>query len=99
MNEQANAIIRVCSRFCHLKLVKIHVNSILDELSDGFNLISLVEILSGKQVNNGRYKQSATSRFQRADNINILLNYIIPLIFYFIFMNPDNFKSDKSFLL
>lgn len=88
MNEQANAIIRVCSRFCHLKLVKIQVNSILDELSDGFNLISLVEILSGKQVNNGRYKQSATSRFQRADNINILLNFLKEYI-------KRSFNSDR----
>lgn len=88
MNEQANTIIKVCSRFCHLKLVKIHINSILDELSDGFNLISLVEILSGKQVNNGRYKQSATSRFHRAENINILLNYLKEYI-------KRSFNSDR----
>ncbi|RWS17901.1 filamin-A-like protein [Dinothrombium tinctorium] len=58
----------------HLKTVKKHIESLESDLSDGLNLIALVEVLSGKQL--PRRNEKPIVRVQKLENVNIAINFL-----------------------
>jgi len=52
----------------------VHINDIVDDLSDGVILIHLLEILSQESL--GRYASRPKLRVQRFENVNIALDFI-----------------------
>ena len=64
------------TRWCNeqLKLREIQLEELGNDLSDGVNLIALLEILSGKKL--GRYNKKPRIHAQRMENVELCLNYI-----------------------
>lgn len=58
----------------HLKLVNRHINDLQSELSDGLNLIALIEVLSQKKM--PRYNRRPNFRSQKLENVSVLLDFL-----------------------
>lgn len=58
----------------HLKLVNRHIDDLQVELSDGLNLIALIEVLSQKKI--PRYNRRPTFRSQKLENVSVLLHFL-----------------------
>ncbi|XP_041420653.1 dystonin isoform X18 [Xenopus laevis] len=56
----------------HLMKVRKHVNDLYEDLRDGHNLISLVEVLSGDTLP----REKGRMRFHRLQNVQIALDYL-----------------------
>ncbi|XP_077351597.1 dystonin isoform X4 [Festucalex cinctus] len=56
----------------HLMKVRKHINDLYEELRDGHNLISLLEVLSGDKLPRERGRM----RFHRLQNVQIALDYL-----------------------
>lgn len=65
------------TRWCNeqLKLREISLDDLATDLSDGVNLIALIEILSGKKL--GRFNKKPRIHAQKMENVELCLNYII----------------------
>ncbi|CAF2886425.1 unnamed protein product [Rotaria sp. Silwood2] len=57
-----------------LKLVNRHINNLQTDLSDGLNLIALIEILVNKKL--PRYNQRPQFRSQKLENVSVVLDYL-----------------------
>jgi len=58
----------------HLKLLNRHIDDLQLELSDGLNLIALIEVLSQKKV--PRYNKRPNFRSQKCENVSIALDFL-----------------------
>ncbi|CAF3247599.1 unnamed protein product [Rotaria sp. Silwood2] len=58
----------------HLKLVNRHVDDLQSELSDGLNLIALIEVLSQKRV--PKYNRRPNFRSQKLENVSVILDFL-----------------------
>uniref|UniRef100_A0A803Y3M0 Calponin-homology (CH) domain-containing protein n=1 Tax=Meleagris gallopavo TaxID=9103 RepID=A0A803Y3M0_MELGA len=56
----------------HLMKVRKHVNDLYEDLRDGHNLISLLEVLSGDTLP----REKGRMRFHRLQNVQIALDYL-----------------------
>ncbi|XP_055786112.1 dystonin-like isoform X4 [Salvelinus fontinalis] len=56
----------------HLLKVRKHVNDLYEDLRDGHNLISLLEVLSGQSLP----REKGRMRFHRLQNVQIALDYL-----------------------
>ncbi|XP_058879937.1 dystonin-like isoform X23 [Acipenser ruthenus] len=56
----------------HLMKVRKHVNDLYEDLRDGHNLISLLEVLSGQTLP----REKGRMRFHRLQNVQIALDYL-----------------------
>ncbi|XP_045078903.1 LOW QUALITY PROTEIN: dystonin [Coregonus clupeaformis] len=56
----------------HLLKVRKHVNDLYEDLRDGHNLISLLEVLSGESLP----REKGRMRFHRLQNVQIALDYL-----------------------
>uniref|UniRef100_A0A3P9QGB1 Calponin-homology (CH) domain-containing protein n=1 Tax=Poecilia reticulata TaxID=8081 RepID=A0A3P9QGB1_POERE len=56
----------------HLFKVRKHINDLYEDLRDGHNLISLLEVLSGDTLPRERGRM----RFHRLQNVQIALDYL-----------------------
>uniref|UniRef100_A0A8C5S1T3 Calponin-homology (CH) domain-containing protein n=1 Tax=Laticauda laticaudata TaxID=8630 RepID=A0A8C5S1T3_LATLA len=56
----------------HLLKVRKHVNDLYEDLRDGHNLISLLEVLSGDTLP----REKGRMRFHRLQNVQIALDYL-----------------------
>uniref|UniRef100_A0A3P8VPS9 Calponin-homology (CH) domain-containing protein n=1 Tax=Cynoglossus semilaevis TaxID=244447 RepID=A0A3P8VPS9_CYNSE len=56
----------------HLLKVRKHINDLYEDLRDGHNLISLLEVLSGDTLPRERGRM----RFHRLQNVQIALDYL-----------------------
>ncbi|KAJ8250311.1 hypothetical protein COCON_G00222330 [Conger conger] len=56
----------------HLLKVRKHVNDLYEDLRDGHNLISLLEVLSGETLP----REKGRMRFHRLQNVQIALDYL-----------------------
>ena len=57
-----------------LKLVERHIGNLQDDLSDGLNLIALMEILVKKKL--PRYNHRPQFRSQKLENVSVVLDYL-----------------------
>ncbi|CAM2708294.1 unnamed protein product [Rotaria socialis] len=58
----------------HLKLVNRHIDDLQSELSDGLNLIALIEVLSQKKV--PRHNKRPNFRSQKLENVSVVLDFL-----------------------
>jgi hypothetical protein len=58
----------------HLKLVNRHIDDLQTELSDGLNLIALIEVLSQKKI--ARYNKRPNFRSQQLENVSVVLHFL-----------------------
>jgi len=58
----------------HLKLVNRHIDDLQAELSDGLNLIALIEVLSQKKL--PRYNKRPNFRSQKLENVSVALDFL-----------------------
>ena len=58
----------------HLKLVNRHIEDLQSELSDGLNLIALIEVLSQKKV--PRHNKRPNFRSQKLENVSVVLDFL-----------------------
>ncbi|CAF3849734.1 unnamed protein product [Rotaria sp. Silwood2] len=58
----------------HLKLVNRHIEDLQSELSDGLNLIALIEVLSQKKV--PRHNKKPNFRSQKLENVSVVLDFL-----------------------
>lgn len=58
----------------HLKLLNRHVDDLQTELSDGLNLIGLIEVLSQKKI--PRYNKRPNFRSQKLENVSVVLDFL-----------------------
>ena len=58
----------------HLKLLNRHVDDLQAELSDGLNLIGLIEVLSQKKI--PRYNKRPNFRSQKLENVSVVLDFL-----------------------
>uniref|UniRef100_A0A8B9QKF0 Calponin-homology (CH) domain-containing protein n=1 Tax=Apteryx owenii TaxID=8824 RepID=A0A8B9QKF0_APTOW len=56
----------------HLIKVRRHINDLYEDLRDGHNLISLLEVLSGDTLP----REKGRMRFHKLQNVQIALNYL-----------------------
>ncbi|CAF4577499.1 unnamed protein product [Rotaria sp. Silwood2] len=59
----------------HLKLVNRHIEDLQSELSDGLNLIALIEVLSQKKVPRHHNKRP-NLRSQKLENVSVVLDFL-----------------------
>ncbi|CAF1279207.1 unnamed protein product [Adineta steineri] len=57
-----------------LKLVQRHIDNLQTDLSDGLNLIALIEILVNKKL--PRYNHRPQFRSQKLENVSVVLDYL-----------------------
>uniref|UniRef100_A0AAR2LZQ8 Dystonin n=1 Tax=Pygocentrus nattereri TaxID=42514 RepID=A0AAR2LZQ8_PYGNA len=60
----------------HLLKVRKHVNDLYEDLRDGHNLISLLEVLSGDTLVSSIPREKGRMRFHRLQNVQIALDYL-----------------------
>jgi filamin len=58
----------------HLKLVNRRIEDLQYDLSDGLNLISLIEVLSHKKL--PKYNRKPQFRSQKLENVSVALNFL-----------------------
>uniref|UniRef100_A0A8D0G5R0 Calponin-homology (CH) domain-containing protein n=1 Tax=Sphenodon punctatus TaxID=8508 RepID=A0A8D0G5R0_SPHPU len=56
----------------HLMKVRKHINDLYEDLRDGHNLISLLEVLSGVKLP----REKGRMRFHRLQNVQIALDFL-----------------------
>jgi filamin len=86
----------------HLKLVNRHIDDLQSELSDGLNLIALIEVLSQKKV--PRHNKRPNFRSQKLENVSVVLDFLenverIRLVNIGKFILPIAYSVVKRFLL
>uniref|UniRef100_A0A8C5X091 Dystonin n=1 Tax=Malurus cyaneus samueli TaxID=2593467 RepID=A0A8C5X091_9PASS len=69
----------------HLMKVRKHVNDLYEDLRDGHNLISLLEVLSGDTLP----REKGRMRFHRLQNVQIALDYLKKVTF----LRCENFTT------
>uniref|UniRef100_A0A8C3KBV2 Calponin-homology (CH) domain-containing protein n=1 Tax=Calidris pygmaea TaxID=425635 RepID=A0A8C3KBV2_9CHAR len=60
------------TKWVNKHLIKRHVNDLYEDLRDGHNLISLLEVLSGDTLP----REKGRMRFHKLQNVQIALNYL-----------------------
>lgn len=58
----------------HLKTVNKHIENLETDLSDGLNLITLIEVLSGKKL--PRHNKKPNFRSQKLENVSVALKFL-----------------------
>lgn len=58
----------------HLKTVNKHIQNLETDLSDGLNLITLIEVLSGKKL--PKHNKKPNFRSQKLENVSVALKFL-----------------------